>query len=150
MANKIYPNPEAALQGVLFDGMTIMSGGFGLSGNPESLIPEIRKSGVTGLTVAAIGISTRCTAAPFGFEMVGDNRKALAERGVRCVDHIKGLCGGRTVVYCVQVHQRCANRREHARTINLHHANGIGAERAAGVDEGIGLGATASGVDRTE
>ena len=31
--------------------MTIMSGGFGLSGNPESLIPEIRKSGVCNLTV---------------------------------------------------------------------------------------------------
>ena len=31
--------------------MTIMSGGFGLAGNPESLIPEIRSNGVSGLTV---------------------------------------------------------------------------------------------------
>ena len=46
MPNKVYPSPRAALQGVLFDGMTIMSGGFGLSGNPESLIPVIRDSGV--------------------------------------------------------------------------------------------------------
>jgi 3-oxoacid CoA-transferase subunit A len=40
---KIFPSPAAALDGILFDGMTIMSGGFGLSGNPESLIPEIRR-----------------------------------------------------------------------------------------------------------
>ena len=50
MINKIYASPAAALEGLLFDGMTIMSGGFGLSGNPESLIPEVRDSGVTGLT----------------------------------------------------------------------------------------------------
>jgi hypothetical protein len=42
--SKIYESPKAALDGLLFDGMTIMSGGFGLSGNPESLIPEIRNS----------------------------------------------------------------------------------------------------------
>ena len=39
---KIYPDPEAALDGVLFDGMTIMSGGFGLSGNPENLIAALK------------------------------------------------------------------------------------------------------------
>lgn len=49
--DKIYPGPATALEGLLFDGMTIMSGGFRLSGNPESLIPEIRKAGVGGLTV---------------------------------------------------------------------------------------------------
>jgi 3-oxoacid CoA-transferase subunit A len=51
MANKIYESPAAALQGVLFDGMTIMSGGFGLSGNPEGLIAAIRDAGVKKLTV---------------------------------------------------------------------------------------------------
>ena len=49
--NKIYPSPAAALDGLLRDGMTIMSGGFGLCGNPESLIPEVRAAGVTGLTI---------------------------------------------------------------------------------------------------
>ncbi|HTO34295.1 MAG TPA: succinyl-CoA--3-ketoacid-CoA transferase, partial [Pararhizobium sp.] len=34
---KIHSTPASALEGLLFDGMTIMSGGFGLSGNPESL-----------------------------------------------------------------------------------------------------------------
>jgi len=34
MKNKVHDSPAAALEGLLFDGMTIMSGGFGLSGNP--------------------------------------------------------------------------------------------------------------------
>ena len=33
--NKVYPNADAALAGVIKDGMTIMSGGFGLCGIPE-------------------------------------------------------------------------------------------------------------------
>jgi 3-oxoacid CoA-transferase subunit A len=49
--NKIYPDAHAALAGLLHDGMTIMSGGFGLCGIPELLIAAIREAGVTGLTV---------------------------------------------------------------------------------------------------
>ena len=49
--NKVYPDPAAALGGLLRDGMTIMSGGFGLCGIPAALIEAIRDSGVTGLTV---------------------------------------------------------------------------------------------------
>ena len=49
--NKIYPDAKAALAGVLHDGMTIMAGGFGLSGIPEKLIAEVKASGVKGLTV---------------------------------------------------------------------------------------------------
>src|SRR5450631_1520866 len=49
--NKIFPDAKAALAGLLHDGMTIMAGGFGLSGIPEKLIAEIRDSGVKGLTV---------------------------------------------------------------------------------------------------
>src|SRR5262247_38266 len=48
--NKVHPDPRAALAGLLHDGMTIMSGGFGLCGIPELLIAAIRDSGVTGLT----------------------------------------------------------------------------------------------------
>ncbi len=47
---KIYPDAAAALEGLLFDGMTICAGGFGLCGIPERLIDAIRDSGVTGLT----------------------------------------------------------------------------------------------------
>ncbi|MEY2926188.1 MAG: hypothetical protein RL367_665 [Pseudomonadota bacterium] len=69
--SKIYPTPAAALDGLLFDGMTVMSGGFGLSGNPESLIPEIRASGVTGLTV----ISNNAGADGFGLWMLLESRQ---------------------------------------------------------------------------
>lgn len=48
--NKIFPTPAAALAGVLKDGMTIMAGGFGLSGIPSALIEAIRDSGVKDLT----------------------------------------------------------------------------------------------------
>jgi 3-oxoacid CoA-transferase subunit A len=50
---KIYPSAEAALEGLLFDGMTICSGGFGLCGIPERLIDAIQASGVKGLTIAS-------------------------------------------------------------------------------------------------
>ena len=49
--DKIYPDAHAALAGLLQDGMTVMSGGFGLCGIPEALIVAIRSSGVSGLTV---------------------------------------------------------------------------------------------------
>jgi 3-oxoacid CoA-transferase subunit A len=47
---KIYPDAASALEGLLFDGMTICSGGFGLCGLPERLIDAIQASGVTDLT----------------------------------------------------------------------------------------------------
>ena len=53
MANKIYPDAAAALDGLLFDGMTIVSGGFGLCGIPENSIAAIRASGVKRLTVVS-------------------------------------------------------------------------------------------------
>jgi 3-oxoacid CoA-transferase subunit A len=71
MVSKIYDSPRAALEGVLFDGMTMMSGGFGLSGNPESLIPEIRASGVKGLTV----ISNNAGADGFGLWMLLESQQ---------------------------------------------------------------------------
>ena len=50
---KIYPTAAAALDGVLFDGMLIASGGFGLCGIPELLIAAIRDAGTKNLTVAS-------------------------------------------------------------------------------------------------
>ena len=47
---KVYPDAHKALDGLLFDGMTIMSGGFGLCGIPENLIIAVRDSGVKNLT----------------------------------------------------------------------------------------------------
>jgi 3-oxoacid CoA-transferase subunit A len=50
---KIYPDAASALEGLLFDGMTICAGGFGLSGIPERLIDAIQASGVKDLTIAS-------------------------------------------------------------------------------------------------
>jgi 3-oxoacid CoA-transferase subunit A len=48
---KLFGSADAALAGLLFDGMTIMSGGFGLCGIPENLIAALRHSGVKDLTI---------------------------------------------------------------------------------------------------
>jgi 3-oxoacid CoA-transferase subunit A len=69
--NKIYDSPKAALDGLLRDGMTIMSGGFGLVGNPESLIPEIKAAGVKDLTV----ISNNAGADGFGLWHLLESRQ---------------------------------------------------------------------------
>ena len=53
MANKIYHDAATALDGLLFDGMMIAAGGFGLCGIPERLIDAIQASGVKNLTVAS-------------------------------------------------------------------------------------------------
>jgi 3-oxoacid CoA-transferase subunit A len=69
--NKVYDSPQAALDGLLRDGMTIMSGGFGLVGNPESLIPEIKASGVKDLTI----ISNNAGADGFGLWHLLESRQ---------------------------------------------------------------------------
>jgi 3-oxoacid CoA-transferase subunit A len=51
--NKIYKNGKAALDGLLFDGMFIAAGGFGLCGIPELLIAAIRDIGTKNLTFAS-------------------------------------------------------------------------------------------------
>ena len=51
--NKIITNYEGAMDG-LVDGMTIISGGFGLCGIPENLIKEIKRKGTKDLTIASI------------------------------------------------------------------------------------------------
>jgi len=50
MANKVYSDATAALDGLLRDGMMLMCGGFGLVGIPERCIEAVRASGVKGLT----------------------------------------------------------------------------------------------------
>ncbi len=51
MANKIYDTADLALDGLLFDGMTLMAGGFGLCGIPELSIAALVRAGVKDLTV---------------------------------------------------------------------------------------------------
>ncbi|MEO1041905.1 MAG: CoA transferase subunit A [Pseudomonadota bacterium] len=50
MADKVYLDAKAALEGLTFDGMIVMAGGFGLCGIPETLILALRDSGATGVT----------------------------------------------------------------------------------------------------
>lgn len=68
---KVYANAAAALDGLLFDGMTIMSGGFGLCGIPENLIVALRESGVKNLTV----ISNNCGVDDFGLGLLLQTRQ---------------------------------------------------------------------------
>lgn len=51
--SKLWSDAASALEGSLFDGMTLAVGGFGLSGIPADLIDAVRDSGVTGLTVVS-------------------------------------------------------------------------------------------------
>jgi 3-oxoacid CoA-transferase subunit A len=73
----VYPDAKAALEGVTFDGMTLMSGGFGLSGIPENLIVALNESGVRDLTV----ISNNCGVDGFGLGLLlksGQIRKMIS------------------------------------------------------------------------
>jgi 3-oxoacid CoA-transferase subunit A len=51
--DKFYPDAASALEGLLFDGMHICAGGFGLCGIPERLIDAIRDAGTKDLTIAS-------------------------------------------------------------------------------------------------
>lgn len=51
--HKVYDDAKSALEGLLFDGMTIAAGGFGLCGIPENLILAIRDAGTQDLVVAS-------------------------------------------------------------------------------------------------
>jgi len=51
--SKLYPSAQAALDGIVADGMTIAVGGFGLCGIPEALIVALRDTGRKSLTVAS-------------------------------------------------------------------------------------------------
>jgi 3-oxoacid CoA-transferase subunit A len=51
--NKLFPNPKAALEGIVRDGMLMAIGGFGLCGIPEELILALRDTGVRNLTIAS-------------------------------------------------------------------------------------------------
>jgi 3-oxoacid CoA-transferase subunit A len=69
--NKVLPDTKSALDGLLFDGMTIMSGGFGLCGIPEKLIAALRDSGVKNLTV----ISNNAGVDDFGLGLLLQTRQ---------------------------------------------------------------------------
>jgi 3-oxoacid CoA-transferase subunit A len=69
--NKVYADGKSALAGLLKDGMTIMAGGFGLCGIPETLIFAIRDSGVKNLTI----VSNNCGTDGTGLGLLLDTRQ---------------------------------------------------------------------------
>ena len=68
---KIFENADAALGGILFDGMLIAAGGFGLCGIPELLIAGIKKAGTKQLTIA----SNNCGVDGFGLGQLLDTKQ---------------------------------------------------------------------------
>ncbi len=68
---KIYPSAAAALEGVMFDGMLIAAGGFGLCGIPELLIAAIKEAGTQNLTVA----SNNCGVDGFGLGILLESKQ---------------------------------------------------------------------------
>jgi 3-oxoacid CoA-transferase subunit A len=71
MSNKIYSDAKSALDGLLRNDMTIMSGGFGLCGIPEHSIAELKRSGIKGLTI----ISNNCGVDEFGLGILLKDRQ---------------------------------------------------------------------------
>jgi len=69
--NKVIKNIADTLQKHVFDGMTIMAGGFGLCGIPENAIAAIREIGIKNLTV----ISNNCGVDDFGLGLLLENRQ---------------------------------------------------------------------------
>jgi len=68
---KVYESARESLEGLLFDGMTIMSGGFGLCGIAENLIAALRDSGVKGVTA----ISNNAGVDDFGLGLLLQTRQ---------------------------------------------------------------------------
>ena len=68
---KIYDSADAALEGLLFDGMTVMSGGFGICGIPENLIAAVHKAGTKDITI----VSNNCGVDGFGLGVLLDAKQ---------------------------------------------------------------------------
>jgi len=71
MATKVFADAAAALDGLLFDGMTIVAGGFGLCGIPENCIAAIRAAGTKDLTL----VSNNAGVDGFGLGLLLENRQ---------------------------------------------------------------------------
>ena len=71
MASKVYKNATEALDGLTFDGMTVMCGGFGLCGIPENLIAALRDSGAKDITA----ISNNAGVDGFGLGLLLETRQ---------------------------------------------------------------------------
>lgn len=71
MSKKVYNDAKSAMEGLVFDGMTVMSGGFGLCGIPENLIAALRDTGVKDITA----ISNNAGVDGFGLGLLLETRQ---------------------------------------------------------------------------
>ena len=71
MSKKVYSDAKSAMDGLAFDGMVVMSGGFGLCGIPENLIAALRDTGVKDITA----ISNNAGVDGFGLGLLLETRQ---------------------------------------------------------------------------
>ena len=88
--NKVYPDAVAALADVT-DGVTILAGGFGLSGNPENCIRELARRKVNGLTI----VSNNCGTTDQGLLVQWVKKQAVVLK--LFLMYIKGRCNNKLV-----------------------------------------------------
>lgn len=71
MSKKVYKDAKSALEGVCFDGMSVMSGGFGICGIAENYIAALRDTGTKNMTV----ISNNAGIDGFGLGLLLETRQ---------------------------------------------------------------------------
>jgi len=71
MSSKVFKTAADALEGLTFDGMVVMAGGFGLCGIPENLIAALRDSGAQNITA----ISNNAGVDGFGLGLLLETRQ---------------------------------------------------------------------------
>lgn len=69
--SKVFENADSALEGLLFDGMEMMAGGFGLCGIPENLIAAIHRAGTKDISI----VSNNCGVDGFGLGILLDAKQ---------------------------------------------------------------------------
>jgi len=128
----IYPDAASALEGLLFDGMQICAGGFGLCGIPERLIDAILEAGTKDLTI----VSNNC-----GIDGVGLGKLLNAKRIKKMMSSYVGenkeferqfLSGELEVEFCPQgtLAERC--RAGGAGIPGFYTKTGVGTQVAEG------------------
>jgi len=132
--NKIYPDARTALADIVFDGMTLAVGGFGLCGMPEALILALRNSGARDLTIASnnAGVDHRGLGVLLQTRQV---RKMISSYvGENAEFERQFLCGELEVEFCPQGTLAERMRAGGAGIPGFFTRTGVGTEVAKGKD----------------
>lgn len=139
---KIHPDADTALAGLLFDGMLVAAGGFGLCGIPERLIEAIERAGTRRLTVASNNA---------GVDGVGLGRLLRSRQIAKMISSYVGenkefarqyLAGEIEVEFCPQGTLAERMRAGGAGIPGFYTRTGVGTEVAAGKDTRVFDGET--------